>query len=549
MNQSSVILSEAKELFPLGGNAMSERGPSDAPRPQNDTLRFALIAGVIVLLVALWAIDGAPVGVVQDDGMYVVLAKSLATGQGFRWINIPGAPAATHYPPGYPALLALLWRIAPAFPANVMLFKAVNAVLLAFASAWLVVLARTRFNLSSRTGALVALLGGVAIPTLVLSTLVMSEMFFLALLVPSLVYAERVLASAREDERVRDAIVLGVAAAALMLVRTHGLAFAAAVLAAFALARRWRDLVVFATTTSVGVLPWQLWKAAHRNVVAEPLRGAYESYGGWLLNGTHGNPIALAARTVARTSNELFAMMAQLSTAGLPTYALRLVVVCTAIALVVAGAIAIRRSARVTALFFAAYLGVILLWPFTPARFVWGVWPIVLLICAAGVHAMLRWRPTTRATATARLAVAASLLCMCAGYGVYSFRGYRGHWWSSIPRSTAPLVGPSIVWALEHTRPTDVVATVDEPMMYLYTGRLAVPVSRFSADDYFAAPTASERMQALRSILDAYHADVVVIIANDTLEAAARRMAAPPEPSLALRDSVPHGLILTPTVR
>jgi hypothetical protein len=504
---------------------------------------------MIVLLVALWAIDGAPVGVVQDDGMYVVLAKSLATGQGFRWINIPGAPAATHYPPGYPALLALLWRIAPAFPANVILFKAVNAGLLAFATGWLVVLARARFNFAARTGALVAVLGGVAIPTLVLSTLVMSEMLFLALLVPSLLYAERVLSSAPADERMRDVSTLGVAAVALMLVRTHGIAFAAAVVVALSLARRWRGLGVFATTTIVGMLPWQIWKAAHRGVVAEPLRGAYESYGGWLLNGTHGNPVALAARTIARTSNELFAMTVQLSTAGLPTVPLRVVVVGTAVALVAVGLVAIRRSARVTALFFAAYLGVILLWPFTPARFVWGVWPIVLLICAAGVHGVVRWRPTTRVTNAARMAVAASVLCMFAGYGVYSVRGYRGRWWSSIPRSTAPLVGPSILWALEHTKPTDIVATVDEPMMYLYTGRLAVPVSRFSADDYFVAPTASERMDALRSILDAYHADVVVIIANDSLEAAARRLAAPPAPSLALRDSVPHGLILTPAVR
>lgn len=545
VGNSTVILSGAKDPSPFSELPANERGPSGAAHPQDDSAlwRYALIAGTIVLLVALWAIDSFPVGVVQDDGMYVVLAKSLATGQGFRWINIPGAPAATHYPPGYPALLALLWRIAPSFPANVIVFKAVNAVLLALASGALVVLARRRFNLSARVAALVAILGGIAIPTLVLSTLVMSEMLFLALLVPSLVFAERVLSSAREDESVRDALLLGVAAVALMLVRTHGLAFAVAVAAAFALARRRRALAIFAATTLVCILPWQLWKATHRDVVAEPLRGAYESYGGWLLNGTHGSPLVLAARTVARTSNELFAMMAQLSTAGLPTFGLRLIVVLTAIGLLLGGLFAIRNIARVTALFFAAYLGVILLWPFTPARFVWGVWPIVLLICAAGVQTVLQWR------SPARFGIAAAVLCVFAGYGVYSFRGYRGRWWSSIPRSTAPLVGPSIVWTLEHTKPTDVVATVDEPMMYLYTGRLAVPVSRFTADDYFATPTVPARMQSLRSILDAYHADVVVIIANDSLEAAARRLAAPPESSLALRDSVPHGLILTPTVR
>src|SRR4030088_1651008 len=76
-------------------------------------------------------IDGAPVGVFADDAFYVMLARSVAEGQGFRFLNLPGSPAATHFPPGYPLALATLWRIAPAFPANLIVFKAFNAVCLA----------------------------------------------------------------------------------------------------------------------------------------------------------------------------------------------------------------------------------------------------------------------------------------------------------------------------------------------------------------------------------------------------------------------------------
>ena len=46
-------------------------------------------------------------------------ARALAQGAGYHYTNLPGAPAATHFPPGYPLMLAPLWWVAPTFPANV----------------------------------------------------------------------------------------------------------------------------------------------------------------------------------------------------------------------------------------------------------------------------------------------------------------------------------------------------------------------------------------------------------------------------------------------
>ena len=70
-----------------------------------------LALGVFAASCVMLAIGPWPVGVFQDDGIYAVLAKSLATGEGYRFIQMPGAPNATHYPPGYPLLLALLWKL------------------------------------------------------------------------------------------------------------------------------------------------------------------------------------------------------------------------------------------------------------------------------------------------------------------------------------------------------------------------------------------------------------------------------------------------------
>src|SRR5207247_10454340 len=63
------------------------------------------LVGVVALAFGFAAVNTLPVGVFHDDAMYVILARSLATGQGYRYLNLPGNPAATHFPPGYPAFL------------------------------------------------------------------------------------------------------------------------------------------------------------------------------------------------------------------------------------------------------------------------------------------------------------------------------------------------------------------------------------------------------------------------------------------------------------
>jgi hypothetical protein len=107
----------------------------------------AVLLSLAAALAVVLAIGPQPVGVFQDDGAYVILARSLAQGEGFRFSNIPGEPVATHYPPLYPVLLAALWKLSPAFPANVTLFKFVNAALLGAAAAGAFYFARRTLGL------------------------------------------------------------------------------------------------------------------------------------------------------------------------------------------------------------------------------------------------------------------------------------------------------------------------------------------------------------------------------------------------------------------
>ena len=84
-----------------------------------DSRTIGVLVAAVALAIALVAVPNWPAGVFQDDGIYVILGKALATGEGYRYLNLPGAPYATHYPPGYPLFLALLWRVSPQFPQNV----------------------------------------------------------------------------------------------------------------------------------------------------------------------------------------------------------------------------------------------------------------------------------------------------------------------------------------------------------------------------------------------------------------------------------------------
>jgi len=504
------------------------------------------IAGAIVLAVGIALVDALPVGVVHDDGMYVVLAKSLATGQGYRWIHVPGAPAATHYPPGYPALLALLWLAYPVFPANVILFKVANACLAAVAAAAWVIFARERFAMSSVGAGALSIISILSIPMLTLSVMVMSEPFFIALVIPILLYAERSIDE--EAPRRRDIVLLGIAAGVATLVRTHGIALIAALpLILVVRRRRIVDAALFAAIALAVILPWQLWAAANATSVPAPMSGNYGSYGAWLASGLRTEGLGLLWRTAQRTSVELVAMFATLGAPGLPALP-RLIALGALAMLAIIGARTFARQAPVSAVFLVLYAGIVIVWPFTPARFAWCMWPLVLLVPVLGAREIVRWRPSTLTWRAARAGALSLTIALAAGHALYTVRGYRGHWWASIPRAGASNLRPLVFWAAQRTAPTDVLAVEAESAVYLYTGRRTLPVHTFTVQQYFHPRTAQQDADVISGVLANYHVDAVAVT-TQTVRDAAGLLASRTPPLLTPSDSFPGGIVLTPTHR
>jgi hypothetical protein len=471
------------------------------------------LVGVFALVVAIGAITPYPVGPVVDDAMYVILARSLATGQGYRSLNVPGLPANTHYPPGYPAVLSLLWRVAPEFPANLVLFKLFNALCLAVAAA-----AAVRY-LQRRGGGLpwavgLGLVSAVSVPLLTLGTVLLSEPLFIALVLLLLPSLEDYVGDANAGHgasraSVARALVLGTLIASCTLVRTHGIALLPAVFVLLALRRRWRDAALVSATTVACLLPWQLWCAAHRDAVPAPLLGEYASYTSWWTRGLGTMGWRLVPQTLSQTTADASAMFGALFS-PFNTWTSHVVTFLAFAGLLFACLASSWRRIPVTLLFLAGYLGIVAIWPFQPTRFVWGVWPLLLALPTLALSAAITDRPAW--PRLRRGAVAAAFAWVAVGYLSYELRAVRGQWWVSIPRAKSRHIVFAVDWVRRNSRPTDLVATDEEGPVYLYTGRQTVPVRAFTATQYLYGDDArTGATEGLLAVLAAYPVDAVIV--------------------------------------
>jgi len=106
-----------------------------------------------------------------------------------------------------------------------------------------------------------------------------------------------------------------------------------------------------------------------------------------------------------------------------------------------------------------------------------------------------------------------------------------------------------MVWVGTHAPRDAVVATEVESAVYLYTGRNTVPVSTFTAQEYFTPRTPRENAAVIREIIGRYRPQVVVVT-SARMRDAVRELALETPPALAVVDTFPAGgVVLVPTSR
>jgi len=413
-------------------------------------------------------IPRALVGVFYDDGIYLALARSLAEGHGYRHLYLPLAPAAVHYPVLYPALLAALWKVWPSFPANVALFRAANAVfmgLFAAGSAWYL---GRRVGLRPWASALLVAAAATAIPMLAVATVLFSEPLFLVLTVAACWTAD-VAGTAAGRRALVLAALAGLLAGLAVLCRSIGVAVVAGVVLALLRGRRWRVALAALVPAMLCLAPWAAWVSAHRGGIDPAIAANYGSYGAFL---TQGGLRWLSARSVLDLARPLGAI-----TLGILPLAARAVVGVLAAPILATGLVVLARRAPAAGWMTVVYLAIVFLWPYGPDRFLWGILPWLAFAFVLGVRELVSAsfrRPGPEGVA-ARVLVLGVAVAVMGGFAAFQVRGFVTGAATEEQTGISETMTTVLSWVRSSTDTSAVIAGEDEALIWLYTGRRAVP--------------------------------------------------------------------------
>jgi hypothetical protein len=488
-----------------------------------------VLLGMVVLGIGIWAMNPYPVGALHDDAVYVILAKSLATGQGYRYLNLPGAPAASHFPPAYPVFLSMLWRMWPVFPDNVLLFKFANAVLLVIGYWALARLLRLHSGLSGTAASITAAVAMVSLPMLFVSTLLLSETLFLVVVIIALVVAQRLFA---ENATTRDAVAAGVMFGLATLVRVPGVALVAGAGVCLLMRRRRRDATIVIVAAAIVLLPWQIWSGRHAHDVPLALQAAYGSYTGWVGDGIRQDGVRFLVRTILETTRQSFAVVTGAVAPFASTPLHFIIVACLGVTAVV-GARIIWRRIPLLAAFLVFYLAIVIAFPWPPARYIWGIWPLLFVVPALAVHDIIARRQRT-------LAVIASLPVL--GYAWYSIAGYAARDWLSIPASAGAMMRPIVGGVRAHIPSDGIAAVTAEAALYLYAQRRTTPIYSVRPDEFLNGVSLPAQTDAIDAIVNAYSVGFIVV-STPLQRAAVESLRVRRPGSIVLSDSFPGSAI------
>lgn len=229
----------------------------------------ALVSLLGALLIYVLRLDRV-FGLFVDDAWYAMLAKALASGQGYTLINSPTAGITPLYPPAFPFLLSLAYRLAPDFPHNIWLLKSVSIAAMILGG----VVAYLYFTRARRLAPYLAL--GIAMATVLNPTLVflatstlMSECVFTLSFLLVIVVIERSVSETRRNRFWLYLIAGAALAAGAFLLRSAAISLVVAATIYLLKARRWRAAIAFALIVGALCAPWVIYSRRHQPTLAQ----------------------------------------------------------------------------------------------------------------------------------------------------------------------------------------------------------------------------------------------------------------------------------------
>ena len=238
-------------------------------------LAFAVIVLTLVPSAWLaWRFRSMPqMGAYHDDAVYLESAKSLAEGHGYRLFSLPDTPYQTKYPPVFPFLMSLVWRLDPQFPENLSKLTALCWSMLPI-YVFLLYRVLARWGFAPLEAAVMCALTALSPHFVLAGTMTMSELTFGIFSLIAIWYLER--GTAESNSKLL--MLAGAAGGLAFLTRTQGIALLIGALAFFAWKKQWRNAFSYGAVFSTAVVGWLLWTRVHAYKGSDPVTLYYVDY-------------------------------------------------------------------------------------------------------------------------------------------------------------------------------------------------------------------------------------------------------------------------------
>jgi len=310
------------------------------------------------LLFILWNRDIPHFGILEDDGIYLIGAKSLAEGSGYRVLNVPGEPFQTKYPPLYPLVLSGAWRTPRPVTSAVLISWLSLPVCLWLFHVWL-----RRRGFTARAAWIVTGLFALNPYVLFFISNLGSEVFFLAFLLATILLAER-----------NKAASAGFIAGLGFLARSAGIAMLPAAILYYLWNREPRKALWFTAGMLPAVAGWTLWSTSHMAPGHDLVTLYYTNYLGYqFLNVGFDNIAVVLWKNLSALMESCGSYVFPQMIAGLPA---KLILQPLALAMILG---CIRMGRSLYGLFAVFSAAMLLVWHFPPnQRFVLPLVPLLL---------------------------------------------------------------------------------------------------------------------------------------------------------------------------
>lgn len=248
-------------------------------RFQTYAARIGATAAVLVIAAVYLLRTDRVIGLFKDDAWYLLLGKALASGQGFQLVNYPVPPGLPLYPPGLPLVFAAGIRMFGLTTDGFWWLKAVSIAAM-LALGWLTYRhAREVFGSSPLVAGLLAA-AVVLSPTFVFlaTSTLMAECLFTGLQMAAVLLTERAVAADRPRRAGWLMFAASTVAAFAWLTRSAGIALIAAIPLFLVLRKKPKLLVPFVAGCLVSIGPWQMYVIRHQ-ADANPTEQVTSRYG------------------------------------------------------------------------------------------------------------------------------------------------------------------------------------------------------------------------------------------------------------------------------